>query len=250
MTPSIAVIIPVYKDDTTLTALLQNLRNLDVAEIIIADGEARQHMPQSLQLQICDNIRSKLIWLAATPKGRGPQIQAGIERAQSDYILILHADSHLDSNAAHAIRSNLAKRHISLGTFTLKFDTKRRVFSLFAWISRIDSTLTTFGDQGFFFRRKDYKALDLDLRLFPLLEDVALRRAFKQTGRITRSRIIIMTSTRRFMQRGIWATQLFNAQILWRYMRGQTPATLYRAYYQTPIDTPRTALKKPVTKRA
>ncbi|MEP1230241.1 MAG: glycosyltransferase family 2 protein [Litorimonas sp.] len=229
--PSISVIIPTYKDDRTLAALLQNLHDMDVTEIIIADGEARPELPPNLRAQVSQSLQAKTTWIAAAPKGRGSQIHTGINYARSDYIWILHADSRLGKTAPNAIRSLLANTRHSLGTFTLKFDSPDRALSLFAWVSRIDCRLTTFGDQGFFFRRKDYIKLGLDLTPYPLLEDVALRSALKTIGRIKRARVPIVTSARRFKRQGIWATQIFNARILWRYMRGDNPTALYQDYY-------------------
>ncbi len=236
---SISVVIPVYKDDNTLAALLENLQDIDVAQIIIADGEARPSIPPNLETKLTNNLHAKIMWLAAAPKGRGSQIQAGLTHASSDYVWVLHADSHIDPSAPRAIRKILNRPKTSLGTFTLKFNKPDVALSLFAWISRIDSPLTTFGDQGFFFRRKDYDVLNLDLADYPLLEDVALRCALKRAGRVTRSPMTIVTSARRFSRRGIWMTQIFNTQILWRYMRGESPASLYLDYYHPPVKNPR-----------
>jgi len=239
---SISVVIPIYKDDATASALLQSLNGMDIGEIIITDGAARVDIPPHIEITLPAALRAKLTWLAAAPKGRGSQIQAGIMQAASDYIWVLHADSQFEigkKKAPSAIRHILAKPKTSLGVFTLKFNTNgikkgTRALALFAWVSRMDSALTTFGDQGFFFRRADYVKLRLDLAQYPLLEDVALRAAFKSLGRIRRSAVPIITSPRRFSQRGVWKTQLFNTQILWRYMRGESPAALYSDYYQAP----------------
>ena len=256
---SIGVVIPIYKDDVTAAALLQNLKAMAadktndktkdkiidktndkiIDEIIIVDGQARRDMPAHLALSLPQSLRAKLTWLAAAPKGRGTQIQAGILRAKADYIWVLHADSQLDKAAPHEIRRILAHPKISLGTFTLKFNMNGikkglGALSLFAWVSRMDSALTTFGDQGFFFRRADYAKLGLDLAQYPLLEDVALRRGLKSLGRIRRSAVPITTSARRFAKRGVWKTQIYNMQILWRYMRGESPVILYQDYYQAP----------------
>jgi len=237
---SISVIIPIYKDDETLARLLENLQDMNVTDIIIADGQARTEFPPFLKSHLPSQMRRKITWLAAAPKGRGSQIQAGISRAASDYIWILHADSRLDKYAPQAIRNVLQNPKTSLGTFTLKFDTPKLALSLFAWVSRLDSSLTSFGDQGFFFRRKDYETLGVNLTPYPLLEDVALRRALKTLGSVSRTRAVIITSARRFERRGIWATQFFNAQILWRYMRGETPTALYQDYYNANLPQART----------
>lgn len=231
----ISIIVPVYKDDKTLCELLHSLEGMDIAQIIISDGEARSALPETCippaLASICEHITA--------PKGRGPQIKAGLERARAEYVCVLHADSRLDKRATSAIRAVLANPETRMGTFTLTFDTRNLALRLFAWVSRADTLLTTFGDQGFFFRHEDYAALDLDLSQFPLLEDVALRKAFKASGRLKRASLPIVTSSRRFAQRGVWATQVFNAQILWRYcVKREDPAALYAAYYALPSRMP------------
>ena len=250
--PSLAVIIPLYKDWQALERLLPQLTPLAIHEIIISvapssgqDDNLVQNpkalidrfLPQNPALARAYPARiSPKIKLLTAPKGRGAQIDAGIKAAKSDFIWVLHADSLIHIQSAQSIRDNLAQPSISLGCFTLKFSpsdniSQRLSLGLFAYFSRFDSPLTTFGDQGFFFRRADYTRLKCDLNHYPLLEDVALRRALKDLGAVKRSPIALTTSSRRFMKRGIWKTQYFNLRILWRYWRGESPKQLYQDYY-------------------
>jgi len=99
----------------------------------------------------------------------------------------------------------------------------------------IDTALTSFGDQGFFFRQDDmdrlWPVLRPALMRAPILEDVILRRQLKSLGRVKKSHLKIGTCPNRFERRGLWSTQFLNAVILLRSRLG-TPATqLYHSYY-------------------
>jgi glycosyltransferase involved in cell wall biosynthesis len=225
-TPSISIIIPVLRDDALLSGLLDRLVPFRVHEIIIADGEQREALP----LKIIPNGMSPT-HLSCRP-GRGPQIKAGLSKAKSDYVWILHADSRPHSESLHFIRETLKIPAHSLAIFSLRFDTPSLLLRLYSWLAKWESPLSTFGDQGFALRRTDYECLSLDLDHYPLLEDVALRQALKRRGRVIRSPLPIMTSARRFQKHGIIKTQLFNFQILCRYFLGQSPASLYKLYYK------------------
>lgn len=221
----ISVVIPTFQDDIALADLLKSLAAMDVADVIVSDGEKRKALPKHV---IPNDLSLTHI---QSDKGRGPQIKTGIYLAISPIIWVLHADNIPDKTAPLAISDTLRNPNISLLTFTLAFDKNSRLLKLFAWFARWDSTVSTFGDQGFAFRRADYETVDLNLDNYPLLEDVALRAALKTKGRVKRSPLKIMTSARRFEKRGIWRTQFLNLSILWRYYCGHPPTTLYKHYY-------------------
>lgn len=227
----ISVIIPTFEDDFELTGLLAVLSNVPVQEIIIVDGETRPdphftfHYPHL-----------NIMWMKAST-GRGSQIATGIQRAVHENIWVLHADSRPSLGSADAVRNALANGNTSLFCFPLAFRTRATALSLFAWFSRFDSVLTTFGDQGFAFRKSDYDRLDLNLNHYALLEDVALRKALTTVGKVKKAKFRLLTSARRFERIGILRTQMRNLSILIRYWRGASPNTLHADYYNTTRQT-------------
>ncbi len=221
----ITVIIPTFKDDKALSELLQTLETIPIEQIIITDAESRSSLPSHLV------PKSLNVHYIQSPKGRGPQIKAAIARAKQDYIWILHADSQPHPDAPRFIRHAMSAPQIALAVFTLSFDRPYFLLRLFAWFARWDSFISTFGDQGFAFRKADYDRLPLDLSQYPLLEDIALRLALKKQGRVKRLALPLKTSARRFEKYGVWKTQYLNAKILWRFCRGETPQSLYEEYY-------------------
>ena len=150
-THTISLIIPVLNDEEVLQALLRRVRTFDLAEILIVDTT----LPQNTFAQREDGYAH--VTRMFGPLGRGGQIAAGIKAARSDYIWVLHADSQPHAQSVHAIRDILDRPHISLGCFHLRFDDRHPLLRIFEWGARFDTRLTSFGDQGFFFRREDLK---------------------------------------------------------------------------------------------
>ncbi len=223
--PNISLIIPVYNDGVHLRRLLKPLSALTLKQIIVVDGGS------------LDDSRSvarqyQHIKLLECAKGRGQQIAEGLEQARGDYIWILHADSIIPDNALDHIQRILMRKDTILGCFQLRYDVESVLLKCFAWLSRFDSPLTTFGDQGFFFRKQDVPNPDL-LKAWPLLEDVALRRILlrRRKGKVRKSSLLLTTSARRFARHGILKTQLINGWILLRYFCGTDPKKLFREYY-------------------
>jgi hypothetical protein len=219
----VSIVIPTFKDDEALALLLKYLDGLPIDEIIIADAENRTNLPPSLQCFSATFIASQ--------KGRGTQIAAGIKASTHPLIWVLHADSIPPELGPERIEAEFKDPKLALLTFTLGFDKPSFWLSLFAWFARWDSALSTFGDQGFAFRKTDFENLALDLNAYPLMEDVALRRAFKRRGKIKRSALHIISSARRFAKHGVLRTQMMNIRLLLRFTLGASPAALYKEYY-------------------
>jgi hypothetical protein len=246
--PQINVVIPIFKDDAALARLLTQLARLDVALIYIIDGEGRPNAPKNIAPKPL-SLADKITWLPA-PRGRGVQIAQGLDMAINNpncqAIWVLHADSSPDAKAPNDIRQILSTPDTALGMFRLNFGAPRTGYRLFEYFARFDSALTSFGDQGFFFRRDDLAALWPQLKQAliqaPILEDMLIRRALKSRGRVKKSRLKIGSSPRRFERYGLWRTQYRNIMILWRAHLGASPAQLYQSYYNPPLTqrAPRT----------
>lgn len=244
---NISVVIPVYRDDAELAGLLRALDDLPLTEIIVVDGEDR-----TKRAPLESNASQNIIW-HKSQRGRGAQIAAGIAVATNSNLWVLHADCRPNPGSHLEIDRLLAEPKTSLACFPLSFRTSGLALSVFALLSRIDSSVTTFGDQGFAFRKSDYDRTKVDLSEFPLLEDVALRTAFRKLGRIRKARMRLPTSARRFESLGVWRTQLRNMGILLSYWCGTSPKTLHTRYYrpirQTALTSPPSSTVHPISRR-
>jgi len=226
----ISVIIPALRVTPSLKTLAHDLGQNDIFEIFIISPNA----PLA--------IGGPHIKTLSAQAGRGPQIQAGLDAANGDIIWILHSDSQIPSQAVKKLRIIINKPRISFGCFRLGFTDNNNIWlTLFAWVSRFDSIVTTFGDQGFFFPSHLISRLP-DLTPYPLMEDIIIRRALLIYGRTYKSSAVIKTSPARFNRYGPLRTQIKNGLILWAFWRGATPRKLYNDYYSHSPES----IKRPV----
>jgi rSAM/selenodomain-associated transferase 2 len=226
---SIAVLVPTLNEANRIAALLHRLRHSGFAEIIVADGGSRD-----ATVAIASSIPG-VICIDA-PRGRGHQLAAAVAASSAPILLMLHADTLLPDNAAATIHSALSDRSCAGGCFRLVFDSPSPSLAVYAWFSRFDTGLTTFGDQAFFMRRT---ALDAAGGVPPwdLLEDVELRRRLKSVGPFVKLPAQVVTSARRFTARGKVRTQARNLIVMVGFYLGvpiKLLAQLYRS--QTNYD--------------
>jgi len=131
-------------------------------EILLIDGGSED---ETIALAMAAGWRV----LASPTRGRGPQINFGVEQAQGDLVCILHADSLLPPDAIAHVRTVLADKRLSLATFlpiirgkkTRWFTTAhnwwKTYYPLFTHPHLfVRGVRLLFGDHAMFFRRADY----------------------------------------------------------------------------------------------
>ncbi|MGJ8638874.1 MAG: glycosyltransferase [Opitutaceae bacterium] len=117
-------------------------------------------------------------------KGRGQQIAAGIEAAQSDWVCVLHADARLSVDSLEllkrAVSSDLT---ISGGAFGQRFEDDQAELLPIEMLNDIRAlfTRTAFGDQVQFFHRETALKFSL-MPKQPLMEDVESSWRIREVG--------------------------------------------------------------------
>jgi rSAM/selenodomain-associated transferase 2 len=220
---SISVIIPTLNEAAALPVLITQLQAQGFDEIIIADAST------------CDETaaaatRCRALCLPNLPKGRGAQMQAGAAIATGDVVFFLHADSYLPTGAHEAIRATMLDPKAIGGSFSLAFDKADWRLAFYAWCSRINLPITTYGDQGLFMARATFEQIG-GFKPMPLLEDLDIQQRLRPLGRFVKLKAPITTSARRFVRRGIVRQQVLNVAIVLAYRLGVSPDTLARWYY-------------------
>ena len=169
MAPKIdlAVIIPTWNAAGTLAATIGALG--PVAEILVADAgshDTTRAVAASAGARVID-----------APRGRGPQIAAGIAAATRPWLLLLHADTRLQPGWAEKAAAHMATEPDKAAYFHFALDSDdpraRRVERLVAWRCRV--LALPYGDQGLLIHR-DLLAQTGGMRSLPLMEDVDLIR--------------------------------------------------------------------------
>jgi rSAM/selenodomain-associated transferase 2 len=202
MGPPISVIIPARNDAVALRHTLDHLQQLTgiggVEVLVAASGDMR------LTEQAVAG-RAQLLWPARS--SRSALMNSAADVAAGEILFFLHADSLPPRDALTRIRSLLQNPEILGGAFEHRFLETTWSLRAISWINRRRYRLTRnyYGDQGIFVRASVFRNLggyrDLDL-----MEDLDLSRRLKRLGRTALIRTPLVTSGRRFIDRGPWRT--------------------------------------------
>ncbi|HYG69274.1 MAG TPA: TIGR04283 family arsenosugar biosynthesis glycosyltransferase, partial [Anaeromyxobacteraceae bacterium] len=165
-----------------------------------------------------------------TPRGRGPQLDAGARAARGELLLFLHADTRLPPGAIDAIRAALAGPH-EWGRFDVEIAGAHPLLPVIARLVNLRSRITGIatGDQAMFVRRSRYEASG-GFPAIPLMEDVALSTALRRAGPPACLRLRAETSGRRWESRGVLRTVALMWWLRLLFWLGRDPADLARRY--------------------
>lgn len=196
-----------------------------VDEVVVVDGGSRDDTVA--QAGGVAGVR-----VLSAPRGRGRQLQAGVEATTAEILVFLHADVTLPADAAAHVRRALVDPAVAGGAFRTRTvnDGPRSWIDPFLPLADLRSRVTRFpyGDQAMFARRR---ALDAIGGVPPqrLMEDVELARRLRRVGRLVTVPAVVTVSGRRFVQRpgrAILAMRLFPML----YRLGVSPSRLARWY--------------------
>jgi rSAM/selenodomain-associated transferase 2 len=221
----LSIVVPTLNEAGALPALLADLGRLRTPgdEIVVVDGGSSDGTP-ALAAALADRV------LSATP-GRASQMNAGAAVARGDTLWFVHADSRVPADARDAIAAAL-DTGASWGRFDVRLSGTRPLLRLVEALMNLRSRASGIatGDQGIFVRRTAFEAVG-GFPPIPLMEDIAISRALKRRGRprcVARPRLL--TSSRRWEQRGIWRTILLMWRLRLAYALGADPGRLARRY--------------------
>lgn len=189
-TKKISVIIPVYNEETTIKALLSQLRMLkDRCEILFVDGGSTDRT-----LEYIDSDFRVL----RSEKGRAKQMNLAAKESTGDILFFLHCDSELPEKPLEQIR--YVMKDYRWGCFGIAFHSKNFFMFTCRVISnhRIKDRKVVFGDQGIFIDRDLFFEIGMYPEI-PLMEDYQLSLTLKERGeKIGIAKKRIYTSARRF----------------------------------------------------
>ncbi len=218
----ISVIVPVRGEAPPASEFLERLRRPGVETIVAADAATA---PATLNAY--RDFGARIL----TPDGaRGARLGAAAAVARGAILLFLHADTLLPETWATAV-SDAVEAGAAAGAFRLRFSGGG---GRMAWVAfwanlRTAWTRVPYGDQALFATADAYRAVG-GHRPWPLLEDVDLARRLRDHGRMALLPLPVLTSPRRYLERGVLRTVLMNWRILWRFRKGIDPETLAREY--------------------
>ena len=205
----------------TLAHLGEGLQAGLIRELVIADGGSGDDTHALAQ--------AAGAVIVSAPPGRGGQLARGATAAGGEWLLFLHADTHLLAGWADAVTAHLRKGGDQAGYFRLAFRAPGIAPRLVAgWANLRAGWLgLPYGDQGVLIARELYDQVG-GYPDIPLMEDVALARALR--GRLARLDATASTSAQRYQSQGWLRRGTRNLITLGRYLAGADPGHLSRFY--------------------
>ncbi len=193
----ISVIVPTYNEEKALPATLARVlaQNVD-CEVIIVDGGSRDATREIVRADAC-------VQLLTAPKGRASQMNAGARQARGEWLLFLHADTHLPEGALATIAA--MGNDVQAGGFRHCFSDDDWRLRLISWMDnlRCRRTHVFYGDQALFVRRALFEQLGGFPEVHPL-EDVVFGERLREVTRPLLLDLHVVTDARKFVQMGAW----------------------------------------------
>jgi rSAM/selenodomain-associated transferase 2 len=215
----LSVIIPVYRD---ADALARTLADTDFSgtELIVSSVSGDD------SLALVRLAHTQIAWIEA-PRGRATQMNAGAAAARGEWLVFLHADTHLPRGWKRAIELASRDSRVNAGCFRFALDStspKARILEIgvrarVAWFG------LPYGDQALFVRRDAFVALGGYADL-PIMEDVDLVQRLRGRGRLYRSTIAATTSARRWERDGWLRRTVRHLTLILLYLCGVAPSRL------------------------
>jgi rSAM/selenodomain-associated transferase 2 len=221
----VAIVVPTLDEATAIESTLRALEPLRRrgALVVVADGGS------------ADDTVARTAPLAdhaiTAPRGRARQMNAGAAAVpEADALLFLHADTQLPPDADTLVRDAL--QHHAWGRFNVRIAGRSRWLPVVATLMNLRSRLTGIatGDQAIFMTRAAFAAVG-GFPDQPLMEDIEISRRLKhRAGRPACLRARVVTSGRRWDERGAWRTIVLMWRLRWAYWHGASAESIAARY--------------------
>jgi rSAM/selenodomain-associated transferase 2/rSAM/selenodomain-associated transferase 1 len=221
--PSISVIIPTLNEASYLAATLSPVLGKTGVEIIVVDGGSTD---RTVAIAAAHRIR-----VIQGPRGKAAQMNLGAARAKGRILLFLHADTRLPEQWDRQVVTELEKKGVVAGAFSLRIAGQGRMLRLIEGLANFRSRRlqVPYGDQAIFLKARVFQQLGG----FPdvaIMEDFELVRRVKKAGRVSTLAAAARTSARRWEAYGVLRTTVINQMIILFYFSGMSPQRLERWY--------------------
>jgi rSAM/selenodomain-associated transferase 2 len=225
----LSVVVPALNEAAGIAAALDALAGLRAAghEVLVIDGGSADGTPD-LAAPRADRV-------AAAPRGRASQMNAGARLASGDVLLFLHADTRLPPRADRLVLDGLAGSGRAWGRFDVRIAGAHPLLRVVAALMNARSRWTGIatGDQAIFVRRDAFAAVG-GFPPLALMEDIALSAALKRVSAPLCLRERATTSGRRWEARGVLRTIVLMWWLRLRYFLGASPERLAERYRHHP----------------
>jgi rSAM/selenodomain-associated transferase 2 len=215
----LSVIMPTLNEAEAVENAITSAAGAD--EVIVVDGgsiDGTRGIAAALGARVVTSL-----------PGRGRQLACGAAIASGDVLLFLHADTTLPAGFRSQIEHTL--RRAGWGRFDVRFDRGGPLLRLIAWLISVRSRLSRVatGDQAIFVSRAIFAEAG-GIRELELFDDIDLCRRLKRRAAMGVPADPVVTSARRWRQRGVWRTTFLMWALKTLYLLGVPADRLARFY--------------------
>lgn len=230
----ISVILPVkietassHKEENLIRPAILRLRktsSLFPVEIIVVLADSRDGTHE-IAKALADCV------VESPKRGRAFQMHLGAQKARGDYLLFLHADSRLPDNWQEALANALKEKETAAAAFRLSFDSEKPFYKMLAGLANFRTRLTGIphGDQALGVTRENYFSCG-GFPDVPLMEEYIFIPRLRRAGRLRILKGPIVTSPRRYEERGPLKNALKNILLILLFYLRVSPQKLSRWY--------------------
>ena len=220
----ISIIIPAINEAVNIKEANATTQPSTNIEVIVVDGGSKDNTPK-----IAQSLGIKVI---LSSPNRAVQMNAGALAASGDILLFLHADTRLPTGFDEMIRTALQQPGTVAGAFNLRIDASLLSLRWVEWGVKMRSHFyqMPYGDQAIFVTKEVFEQIGSFPQL-PIMEDFEFIRRLKRLGRIVIIPTPVVTSARRWLQKGVFKTTLLNQIVIIAYLLGVSPERI-RSWYR------------------
>lgn len=220
---SLSIVIPVLNERENLCQLASHLKErASFAEIIVVDGGSTDG-----SLEMARGFARTLI---NSKPGRAVQMNAGAEVSAGQYVLFLHADTRLPEGFEDDF-ARWAGTCPDWGFSSVRLSGRHWLFRVIEKAISLRTRLThgASGDQAICVLRERFFSVGA-YQDIALMEDIALSRQLSKGRRAKLFARPVLTSSRRWEQRGILKTVFLMWHLRLSYYLGASPESLAALY--------------------
>jgi len=226
----ISIVVPLYNEGEAPNQLIAHLSEIDDFDEAILVDASDEPISRKVISKLSMNCPENITIIDNAARGRALQMNLGASHATGSILLFLHCDSRLPKKALSMVRQVIESGQ-TWGRFDIRLDSRgvllRIIEAMINLRSRCRQIAT--GDQCIFIRTAFFREVG-GYPEIALMEDIELSKMLKQHARPCLIALPVLTSARRWRNRGVVFTVLLMWRLRFLYWCGVSPNKLNRLY--------------------